>query len=380
MRHDDKKTLFLSAVLGAVMLVGITIYMQNQPELTTKIGFAAGLSGIKSELGVSGRNGARIAVDRINRQGGINGHSVELVAVDDQNDSRVSLDVDRRLARMGVRVIVGHMVSGVAEPTVVHANENKVLLISPTIATEELTGIDDNFLRIIASNMVQGRSLALAAIQETLTRKVGIVYDKKNESFAKPIITAFKEATEPMGMQVFTPQSFDGQRDFRKIIESLKRNGAESVLLIASALEAGMFGQQCRKHGLKVQMFCPMWTMTNDFLQVGGEDVEGALLVSQVDLNDQTPSYKMFRETYKQRFGEEPTFASVLSYDATLVAAFGIKAAENQSADKIKAAILRQAKFQGLQGQIEIDGFGDMRCNYTLYRVQNGAFQKVRKL
>ena len=380
MRHDDKKTLFLSAVLGTVMLIGITLYMQNQPELTIKIGFAAGLSGLKSELGVSGRNGARIAVDRINRQGGINGHTLELVAVDDQNDPQVSLDVDRRLARMGVRVIVGHMVSGVAESTVVHANENKILLISPTIATEELTGIDDYFLRVIASNKVQGRSLALAALQETSARNIGIVYDKNNESFAMPVITAFKEATEPLGMNVLTPQPFDGQGDFRKIIEALKRNGAEGVLLIASGLDAGMFCQQCRKHGLKVQVFCPMWTMTNDFLQAGGEDTEGAILVSQVDLNDQTPSYKMFRETYKQRFGEEPTFASVLSYDATLVAAFGIKAAGNQSVDNIKAAILRQPKFQGLQGPIEIDGFGDMRSNYSLYRIQDGTFQKVRKL
>jgi branched-chain amino acid transport system substrate-binding protein len=380
MRHDDKKTLILSAVLGAVMIIGITLYIQKQQQSTIKIGFAAGLTGLKSELGVSGRNGARMAADRINLQGGINGHKVELVVVDDRNDPQVSKDVDRHLANMDVRVIVGHMVSGVAESTVSLAKENKILLISPTIATEELTGIDDNFLRVIASNKVQGRSLALAALQETAARKIGIVYDKKNESFAKPIIKAFKEVIEPTDLRLLNPQPFDGQGDFGRIVEMLKQNGAEGVLLIASALDAGMFCQQCRKHGLKVQAFCPMWTMTNDFLQAGGEDADGTFLVSQVDLDAQTQAYKVFRENYRKRFGEEPSFASVLSYDATMVAAYGITAADNLSADRVKAAILRKGIFHGLQGPIAIDGFGDVQCDYTLYRVQAGAFHKVRKL
>ena len=380
MRHDDKKTLILLAVLAAVFIIGIAFYLQNQHQSTIKIGFAAGLTGLKSELGVSGRNGARMAVDRINLQGGINGRKVELVVVDDRNDPQVAKDVDQHLANMDVRVIVGHMVSGVAEATISQAKENKILLISPTIATEELTGVDDYFLRVIASNKVQGRSLALAALQETTVRKVGIVYDKKNESFAKPIIKAFKEAIEPTDLRLLNPQPFDGQGDFGSIIELLKRNGADGVLLIASALDAGMFCQQCRKHGFKVQAFCPMWTMTNDFFQAGGQDVEGTFFVSQVDLDAQTQTYKAFRENYRKRFGEEPTFASVLSYDATMVASFGITAAKSLAADRIKDAILRKTVLHGLQGPIAIDGFGDVQCNYILYRVQAGAFQKVRQL
>ena len=174
--------------------------------------------------------------------------------------------------------------------------------------------------------------------------------------------------------------SFSGQYEFGKIIDRLRVDEAEGVLLIASSLDSGMFCQQLRKRSLRLQVFAPMWTMTNDFLQAGGEDGEGTYFVSQVDLNNQTQYYLRFRENYKNRFGEEPTFASILSYDATKIAAFGIEEAGNDSAEKIKAAILSRGNFEGLQGQINLDAFGDMQCDYYLYRVQSGIFQKVRKL
>ena len=62
-----------------------------------KIGLAGGLTGRHADLGINGRNGALYAVDEINRSGGINGRTVELISKDDKQDPDVARQVDREL-------------------------------------------------------------------------------------------------------------------------------------------------------------------------------------------------------------------------------------------------------------------------------------------
>lgn len=377
-KHNLKTWLFFS--IGSLLFIAVIFLIYHLFFSSVKLGFSAGLSGLKSELGISGRNGAQLAVEEINRNGGIRGRKLELLVMDDKNDARIACAVDQSLAKQGVNIIIGHMVSSVATDTVKNANENKVLLISPTIAMEELTYIDDNFIRVIASNKVQGYSLAKAVLRETPVRSIAIVYDENNASFAKIINESFEMQMRDSGGSVVANASFKNRSDFKSIISVLRESNADGVLLIASAIDAGMFCQQSRKQNLKLPVFSPMWTMTNDFIQAGGADVEGAYLISQVDLESEAAVYVEFKKAYQDRYGESPSFASILSYDAVMVATAAIQEAGTDSTAQVKDAILRIGEFSGLQGPINMDEFGDVKNSYYLYRVQNGVFKKVGRL
>lgn len=377
-KYNLKTWLFFS--IGSLLFIAVIFLIYHLFFSSVKLGFSAGLSGLKSELGISGRNGAQLAVEEINRNGGIRGRKLELLVMDDKNDARIACAVDQSLAKQGVNIIIGHMVSSVATDTVKNANENKILLISPTIAMEELTYIDDNFIRVIASNKVQGYSLAKAVLRETPVRSIAIVYDENNASFAKIINESFEMQMRDSGGSVVANASFKNRSDFKSIISVLRESNADGVLLIASAIDAGMFCQQSRKQNLNLPVFSPMWTMTNDFIQAGGADVEGAYLISQVDLESEAAVYVEFKKAYQDRYGESPSFASILSYDAVMVAAAAIQEAGTDSTAQVKDTILRIGEFSGLQGPIKMDGFGDVKNSYYLYRVQNGVFKKVGRL
>lgn len=379
---DDKRNLktWLFFSIGSLLSIAVILLIYHLFFSSVKLGFSAGLSGLKSELGISGRNGAQLAVEEINRNGGIRGRKLELLVIDDKNDAKIACAVDQKLAKQGVNIIIGHMVSSVAIDTVKNAKENKVLLISPTIATDELSQIDDNFMRVIASNKVQGYSLAKAVLRETSVRSMAIVYDENNASFAKIIKESFETQMKDSGASVVANVSFKNRSDLKRIISEVRKSKADGVLLIASAIDAGMFCQQSRKENLKLPVFSPMWTMTNDFIQAGGADAEGAYLISQVDLENEEVKYVEFQKAYQERYGEVPSFSSVLSYDAVMVAAAAIQEAGTDSPDQVKEAILRVGEFSGLQGPIKMDGFGDVKNSYYLYRVQNGMFKKVGRL
>ena len=366
--------------IGSLLAIIGMLFIYHLYFSSIKLGFSAGLSGLKSELGISGRNGAQLAVEEINRNGGIRGRKVELLVMDDKNNAETACVVDQKLAKQGVNIIIGHMVSSVAVDTVKNANENKILLISPTIATDELSHIDDNFIRVIASNKVQGYSLAKAVLRETTVRSIAIVYDENNASFARIIKENFEVQLKDSGASVVATASFKNRSDFKNIISEVRESKAEGILLIASAIDAGMFCQQSRKQNLRLPVFSPMWTMTNDFIQAGGADAEGAYLISQVDLENEEATYVEFQKEYQERYGESPSFSSVLSYDAVRVAAVAIQEAGTDSSDQVKDAILRVGEFSGLQGHIKLDGFGDVKNSYYLYRVQDGVFKKVGRL
>ena len=366
--------------IGSLLAIIGMLFIYHLYFSSIKLGFSAGLSGLKSELGISGRNGAQLAVEEINRNGGIRGRKVELLVMDDKNNAETACVVDQKLAKQGVNIIIGHMVSSVAVDTVKNANENKILLISPTIATDELSHIDDNFIRVIASNKVQGYSLAKAVLRETTARSIAIVYDENNASFARIIKEHFEVQMKDSGASVVATASFKNRSDFKNIISEVRESKAEGILLIASAIDAGMFCQQSRKQNLRLPVFSPMWTMTNDFIQAGGADAEGAYLISQVDLENEEATYVEFQKEYQERYGESPSFSSVLSYDAVRVAAVAIQEAGTDSSDQVKDAILRVGEFSGLQGHIKLDGFGDVKNSYYLYRVQDGVFKKVGRL
>ena len=366
--------------IGSLLAIIGMLFIYHLYFSSIKLGFSAGLSGLKSELGISGRNGAQLAVEEINRNGGVRGRKVELLVMDDKNNAETACVVDQKLAKQGVNIIIGHMVSSVAVDTVKNANENKILLISPTIATDELSHIDDNFIRVIASNKVQGYSLAKAVLRETTARSIAIVYDENNASFARIIKENFEVQMKDSGASVVATASFKNRSDFKDIISEVRESKAEGILLIASAIDAGMFCQQSRKQNLRLPVFSPMWTMTNDFIQAGGADAEGAYLISQVDLENEEATYVEFQKEYQERYGESPSFSSVLSYDAVRVAAVAIQEAGTDSSDQVKDAILRVGEFSGLQGHIKLDGFGDVKNSYYLYRVQDGVFKKVGRL
>ena len=141
-----------------------------------------------------------------------------------------------------------------------------------------------------------------------------------------------------------------------------------------------MFCQQMKKNNFQIPTFLPMWAMTNDFIQAGGRSVEGAYLVSKVDLNSQEEKYQHFYDKYYDKYKEKPTFASVLSYNALIVVMEGIKLANSVNGEKVKIAILNKGVFPGLQGEQIIDKYGDMQSEYYIYRVKDGGFVKVEGL
>jgi len=218
-----RKILSLMIVLSLVFP-----YLAGCEKTNTKIGYAGCLTGTNSELGVSGMYGALLAIEEINQSGGVKGKNLELVIKDDEDDIEKALKVDKELHKEGCIAIIGHMTSDMAELTVPYINENKILMISPTIAKASLSNIDDNFFRLIPSTEEQAKRIALEIRRQGIN-KVQILYSNQNSTFANCInyflledLDSYRVSTEMLGGVSLEKKD----EEYKQIIEKIENSDA----------------------------------------------------------------------------------------------------------------------------------------------------------
>jgi len=359
----------LSLLLIAVLLGGCG---KGEP---VKIGFVGGLSGRVADLGISGRNGALLAVEIRNSSGGIGGRTVELVVRDDGQDADTAVRVDGELIELGVQAILGHMTSSMSMAAVDLADRSGTVLISPTTTTTYLTGKDDYFFRVIATTKEYAAKMARYLRSNLGLGAVSIVYDAKNRAYTESWLEDFRAEFISLGGRIVGVKSFHSGPDvlFLDLTEESLAPGSDGLVIIASAMDTAMICQQLLKMEKQVSVAAAEWASTEGLIDLGGAAVEGIIVSQFFDRERDDPVFNDFRKSYRDRFGEEPGFAAVNAYDAAsvLMEAMGRK----KDGESLKEAILRIGTFTGVQGPVTIDGYGDADRETYITTIREGRFK-----
>lgn len=344
------------------------------PDAPIRIGFMAGLSGRVADLGVSGRNGVILAIEEINQQGGINGRPVELVVRDDRQDRQAAIEAAKSLLNQDLEVIIGPMTSSMAMAVVPLVSATTALLVSPTVTTTELTGIDDQFIRVIATTRDYASQNARYQYNKLKHRRGAAIYDVGNRAYTETWFDHFKATFETLGGTIRDTHIFKSAPDtvFFSAVEKLLADRPDFLLVLANAVDAGLICQQVRKIDDRVVIVMSEWASTERFLELGGAATEGVYLSQFLDRNDTSARYVRFRESYKKRFGQEPGFAGVSGYDAATVV---LEAwTQRKKKQTLKQAILEQGTFQCVQEPITIDPNGDANRSTHMSTIKNSRY------
>ncbi|CAG0964133.1 partial Leucine-, isoleucine-, valine-, threonine-, and alanine-binding protein, partial [Anaerolineae bacterium] len=134
--------------LGLLIWIAAFFLVSCAGNVPIRVGFVAQLTGVQAELGVQERNGVQLAVEEINAAGGIAGRPIELIVQDDLGTPEGAQAADRELIGAGVVAIVGHATSAQTISGLAVTNPARIVMLSPTATTPELSGLDDYFFRI----------------------------------------------------------------------------------------------------------------------------------------------------------------------------------------------------------------------------------------
>jgi len=344
------------------------------------LGLVAGLSGPNSELGVAGRNGAQLAVEEINAQGGILGRKLILREMDDKSDPvQVAAALDT-LASEGIKLIIGPYISSITQSAVETAGRHDLFLLSPTVSSPLFNRLDDHLFRMTPSVVEEVYALTKYLMVNTNIRNVSFLLDGKNSAYSIPILEAFKKTWEFEGYRVINEVKIDSgsEIDWKSVEAELLEKNPDAVYLITSGAVSALAAQQLRVRGYKGAFILSGWTATGDFITLGNGSFEGAYLAQFFSFFSDDPALSVFRDNYRERFGSEPSFSSVYSYDAVRLFRKILELEPDyQGFNSVKSKFLQLDSVPLLKGRLVFDEWGDVKGDVSVFQVRESTLVRI---
>jgi branched-chain amino acid transport system substrate-binding protein len=347
-------------------------------EKSFKVGFISDLSTRNSQLGIDARNAVTLLIEEINSTGGINGKTIELIVKDNQSDVDYAIQQHQSFIDEDVKLVIGHLKSSMVE-SINQSQSDQLMFFSPSISTDNLSMRDDYFLRTSPINSRQAEILSEYFHHKNID-KLTVVYDENNAEYTVNLVNALERIYHHDGYRITQKIGYNSSTDdLEEVLNNIKSNTFENILFVSQASDTAYFLQSLKRDQFQFNAFSVSWSMTHDLIELGGSAVEDIIFVGTYTPEHETDAYGVFRQKYFERFETEPTFISVLAYDAALVLFKGIEVADSDEPKAVKEAILKLESFDGLNESFKIDEYGDNNRQYLLYKLENNEFVPLRK-
>ncbi len=345
----------LIAVFAALALSSASAQAQ-----TIKIGHEVALTGPNATWGQSEANAVKMAVDKVNAQGGVLGKKLEIVAYDNRADRLEAVNVAKRLVEQDkVVAIIGPAQSGVTNAIREVTNSAKVPVIATTATNPKVTVNDDGSVvpytfRVCFIDPFQGTVAAQFASKDLKAKTAAVLYDVGDE-YSQFLGKYFIDAFEKAGGKITTNEAFrSGELDFRAQLGKIKFGNPDVVFIPTMQKEAALAAKQARDLGIKAKLMGGDGWGSPDLFDLAGPAIEGSYFVNIAALED--PAIQGFIQDYRTQYKQDPVLPNpVLAYDAVLWLADALKRAGSTDGDKLKAAMEQTKNLQVLTGKLSID-------------------------
>lgn len=343
-----------------------------------RMGFAAELTGKQSELGVNLRNGVQLAIEEINRGGGINGRPIELIVEDDKGTPEGAQAAENRLIDAGVVVVIGHLTSSQTLQGYQVTEKRGVLLFSATASSPLFSGKKDLFYRIEPTSDQFGKYFARYVMQQRHVMRVAILMDEDNNAFSHPLSQAFSETYSALGGEIVLKIGFSGSAapDFLPMVQRMRAAQPEAVFIIASPLNTASIAQLIRVQDWDVPLLASSWAQGQDLIANGGKAVEGMESIFSFAEDNTTPALNRMKEAFEQRYARPPSFTAIFGYELAQMLGDALKKTDGQ-ADGLGEAFISLSDYQGLTGMIRIDANGDASRQLFIRRLEGQKFRTI---
>ena len=341
-----------------------------------KVGFLADLTGRMSHVGNSGRRGFQIAIDEINSNGGINGRTIIPIFRDTENKEEKCIQETRHLIEEDVDIIIGPFLSSMAQPAINTSAGKSTLLLSATVSSDNLTGLDDNFLRIATEASTHGALIAETAFCRGDSSMV-FVLDMKNKAFTEAVAKGFESVAKKHGMNILEILSFSDKSEIDSIAKVIIDLSPDGVVFASSGIDAAAISQQLAKNSYSTHLYGSMWTKVSNVNTYGGKSVENMVLIDSYRDSIVSKKEETFNSTLWTKHKQHSNFASKNSYDAVMFFAKAAKRIKNLEYETLKKEMLSIKNFQGLTDNYHLDEFGDVVREKSLFIIKNGKYEPI---
>ncbi|MBI4451225.1 ABC transporter substrate-binding protein [Candidatus Woesearchaeota archaeon] len=365
-----EKTLLL-AVLAMVLAGCAPGEIAGTPAGTEPIVFGAmfPLTGDATAYGEPLSRQLQLAVDEINTAG-INGKKVEVKLEDSKCNPKDGATAAKKLIEVDkVKVIFGGACSGETLGAAPIAEQAKVILISPSATSPDITNAGDYIFRTAPSDAYAGKVAADKAIAMGF-KKAAVVHETTDyaQGLKNTFQAVFKEKGEIVAVESFASDS----TDFKTQLLKVKAAAPDVIYIVPQAPAKGvLLIKQLREQGIDTQLMTAEVLIGRDVVKESGKDMEGLIGVEAAFDEKGAVASKILSD-YKAKYGDPPfPFYQAAMRDAFHLVAGAVKKAGYDS-DAIKKELYATKDWEGAIGKLTMDANGEPILAYSVKKIVNG--------
>lgn len=378
------KRLVSTILMTAVALLAVTACSGKDSGSGDKIviGALAPLSGGVSVYGIAASNGVTLAVEEINKAGGINGKEIDLVLLDEKGDEQEAITAFNRL--VDTNKIVALLGDVTTKPTIAVAQRAAAINLPMLTATATGTAVTQqgsNVFRVCFIDPDQGVLMATYAKDYLKATKAAIIYNAADD-YSVGLAEAFEAQAKEMDLEIVASESYPGgTTNFSTQLTRIAQEEPDvlfvpdyyetNILILQQARDAGITGAVLGGDG---------WDgILTQVSQDNPKEADGVYFTNHFFDGDDAEKVTDFIAAYEARFGEKPISFAALGYDSAYMMAEAIKNAGSTESQAIIDA-LGALKYDGVTGSLSFDGSGDPNKEVTVIRIEDGKYQLEERL
>ena len=332
------------------------------------IAFIGNTTGDYAQYGIPVRNAVMLYFDQLNAAGGINGKKVVVKEYDDKGDGVEAVNAYNLAKENGITAVIGSVLTGATIGLADATYEDNMPQITASATATGVTVMEDtgevrtNVFRACFIDPFQGQKMADYAV-EKLGAKTAAIFYETGSDYSEGLKNAFVVEAERMGLEIVDSEAFaTGDKDFKAQMTNIASKNPDVVFCPIYYGEAGLAVQAARQAG------CTSTFLGGDGFgsvkdYASADELEGTVYCSGYAPG--TEDVAQFEKDYCETFDVEevPNMFAPLAYDASMIMAYGLKAAEDAGltagTDEYKQAVIDAIKTMdgvtGITGSYSFD-------------------------
>jgi branched-chain amino acid transport system substrate-binding protein len=310
----------------------------------------------KQGYGLQNLQGVELAVEEINKAGGINGHPLRLIARDDEGEGAKATKIAQDfVATHSVSAVIGHVnSSGMLAAAPVY--DGQLAAVATSATSPDLTGISSWVFRIISSDSLNGIALANFASKFGLRTPASVAVLYENNTYGRGLADSFRRSfhgeilsLDPINADLASAEPYISYLKTRK----------PKIVFVAGRVASGLKILQEAKR----QNFSAIFVGGDGWQGILADTAtsEGAYIGMSFTPEDPSPAARAFVAAFTKKYNTLPDAHAALAYDATRLVAMALKekGADRRGIRDYLHSLNRETAYAGLTGPAFFEDNGD---------------------
>lgn len=303
-----------------------------QSKQVVKIGAIYPMSGSASFLGIPEERALKMKVDEINKAGGVNGKTLEVIVYDTEGNSNKAAQQLRRLAESDkVDIIFGPSSSGESLATIGLSNELKI----PQIAHGGTEQIIKPTTKWVFNSLAVDRvalSYVLSYFKQKGVKSLALMTSA--DGYGQSGKNVLQQLLPGTDIKIATAEEFNRtDADMTAQVLRAKQSGADAMLVWSALPAPTIIARNAQAVGYDKPIFVGYGAASNELVEKAGAAGEGLYissfrLLAPGSLPESDPvrpvTVRLYAD-YVKRYGEPPANFAQHSHDAVLILEAALK-------------------------------------------------------